>query len=414
MRQTYYLFADSARIALQSIYTQKLRAFLTLIGIIIGVASVVVVGASISGFNSYIVSTVSKILGVNHFMIARFAHQGEWSEEDWDRAWKRNKTQRFDDYEWLLANCAGCAEVGANVSSNVNLKYGERELFGTQIVGATASMAQIEDKTIAAGRFLAPHEVDHAAMVCVIGGDVQEQFFRGIDPVGKILKIRNVPMTIVGVEQKRGPVFGNSIDNHVYIPISTFGKLFGRDRDIQLHGNAASSEQLNGIIEEARTVMRNRHKLKGKDEDDFGVVNTDALNSQIDRFTGMIALVVTPVTLLSLVVGGIVVMNIMLVSVTERTFEIGLRKAIGARRRQILMQFLVESSLLTAVGGVLGLLLAALISWIIRITTPVPMTITPGYVVLALLVSGGIGMVAGIYPAMKASRLDPIVALTKN
>ena len=148
--------------------------------------------------------------------------------------------------------------------------------------------------------------------------------------------------------------------------------------------------------------------------DDFGVVNTDALNSQIDRFTGMIALVVTPVTLLSLVVGGIVVMNIMLVSVTERTFEIGLRKAIGARRRQILMQFLVESSLLTAVGGVLGLLLAALISWIIRITTPVPMTITPGYVVLALLVSGGIGMVAGIYPAMKASRLDPIVALTKN
>ena len=414
MRQTYYLFADSARIALQSIYTQKLRAFLTLIGIIIGVASVVVVGASISGFNSYIVSTVSKILGVNHFMIARFAHQGEWSEEDWDRAWKRNKTLRFDDYEWLLANCAGCAEVGANVSSNVNLKYGERELFGTQIVGATASMAQIEDKTIAAGRFLAPHEVDHAAMVCVIGGDVQEQFFRGIDPIGKVLKIRNVPMTIVGVEQKRGPVFGNSIDNHVYIPISTFGKLFGRDRDIQLHGNAASSEQLNGIIEEARTVMRNRHKLKGKDEDDFGVVNTDALNNQIDRFTGMIALVVTPVTLLSLVVGGIVVMNIMLVSVTERTFEIGLRKAIGARRRQILMQFLVESSLLTAVGGVLGLLLAALISWIIRITTPVPMTITPGYVVLALLVSGGIGMVAGIYPAMKASRLDPIVALTKN
>ena len=414
MRQTYYLFADSARIALQSIYAQKLRAFLTLIGIIIGVASVVVVGASISGFNSYIVSTVSKILGVNHFMIARFAHQGEWSEEDWDRAWKRNKTLRFDDYEWLLANCAGCAEVGANVSTNVNLKYGERELFGTQIVGATASMAQIEDKTIAAGRFLAPHEVDHAAMICVIGGDVQEQFFRGIDPVGKVLKIRNVPMTIVGVEEKRGPVFGNSIDNHVYIPLSTFGKLFGRDRDIQLHGNAASSEQLNGIIEEARTVMRNRHKLKGKDEDDFGVVNTDALNSQIDRFTGMIALVVTPVTLLSLVVGGIVVMNIMLVSVTERTFEIGLRKAIGARRRQILMQFLVESSLLTAVGGVLGLLLAALISWIIRITTPVPMTITPGYVVLALLVSGGIGMVAGIYPAMKASRLDPIVALTKN
>ena len=414
MRQFFNFFADATRIALQSIYAQKLRAFLTLIGIIIGVASVVVVGASISGFNSYIVSTVSRILGVNHFMIARFAHQGEWTEEEWDRAWKRNKTLRFDDYEWLLAHCEGCAEVGAGVNSNVNLKYGERELFGTSVNGVTASMAEIENKTIIAGRFLAPHEVDHAALVCVIGGDVQDQFFRGVDPIGKVLKVRNVPMTIIGVEEKRGPVFGQSIDNHVYIPISTFGKMFGRDRDIQLHGNAANAESLNEIIEEARSVMRNRHKLKGKDDDDFGVVNTDALNNQIDRFTGTIALVVTPVTLLSLVVGGIVVMNIMLVSVTERTFEIGLRKAIGARKKQILMQFLVESSLLTAVGGVLGLLVAAIISWIIRVTTPIPMTITPGYVLLALVVSGGIGMIAGIYPAMKAARLDPIVALTKN
>jgi putative ABC transport system permease protein len=414
MRQIYYFFADAARIALQSIFAQKLRTFLTLIGIIVGVASVVVVGASISGFNEYIVSTVSKILGVNHFMIARFAHQGEWTEEQWDRAWKRNKTLRFDDYEWLLAHCEGCEEVGANIGTGVNLKHGERELFGTNIVGVTSSMGEIEQKTIAAGRFLAPHEVEHAAMVAVIGGDVEAQFFRGVDPVGKVLRIRNVPFTIVGVEAMRGPAFGNSIDNHVYIPISTWGKMFGRNRDIQLHGNAAKAESLNDIIEEARTVMRNRHKLKGKDEDDFGVVNTDALNNQIDRFTGTIALVVMPVIMMSLVVGGIVVMNIMLVSVTERTFEIGLRKAIGARKRQILTQFLIESSLLTSFGGVLGLLLASVICWIVRIATPIPMAITPGYVVLSLGVSGGVGMIAGIYPAFKASRLDPIVALTKS
>jgi putative ABC transport system permease protein len=154
--------------------------------------------------------------------------------------------------------------------------------------------------------------------------------------------------------------------------------------------------------------------LKGNEDDDFGVVNTDALTGQVDRFTNAIAVVVIPVTLLSLVVGGIVVMNIMLVSVTERTFEIGLRKAVGARKRQILLQFLIESSILTAVGGVLGLLLASGVSWIIRVQTPIPMTITVSYIALSLLVSGGVGMIAGIYPAVKASRLDPIVALTKN
>ena len=414
MKQLYTFFADATRIALQSIFSQKLRAFLTLIGIIIGVASVVVVGASISGFNEYIVSTVSRILGVNHFMIARFAHQGEWTEEQWDRAWKRNKTLRFDDYEWLLTNCEGCEEVGANVNTQQNLKYGERELFGTNIVGVTASMGDIEEKTIELGRFLAPHEVEHAALVCVIGGDVRSQFFRGVDPIGKVLKVRNAPFMIVGVEAMRGPMFGNSIDNHVYIPISTFGKMFGRTRDIQLHGNAANADSLKEIIDDARTVMRNRHKLKGKDEDDFGIVNTDALKNQINRFTGAIALVVVPVTFMSLLVGGIVVMNIMLVSVTERTFEIGLRKAIGARKRQILAQFLIESSILTAVGGVLGLLLASLVCWIVRIASPIHMTITPTYVALSLIFSGGIGMIAGIYPAIKASRLDPIVALTKT
>jgi putative ABC transport system permease protein len=414
MRQIYFFFADAARIALQSIWAQKLRAFLTLLGVIFGVASVVVMGASISGFNAYIVTTVSRILGVNHFMVARFAHQGEWTEDDWDRAWKRNKPLRWEDYEWMLANCNNCEEVGANVQTNVNLKYEERELFGTNIIGVTASMGQIENKTIEEGRFIAPHEVEHAALVCVIGGDVKDQFFLGNDPIGKVLKIRNVPMAIIGVEQKRGPAFGQSIDNHVYIPFTTFGKLFGRDRDIQLHGNAPNPDALHEIIDEARTVMRNKHKLKGNEDDDFGVVNTDALNNQINRFTGTIALVVVPVISLSLLVGGIVVMNIMLVSVTERTFEIGLRKALGARRRQILLQFLIESCVLTALGGVLGLLLAAVVSWIVRVTTPIPTTITLGYVVAAVAFSGIVGIIAGIYPAIKASRLDPIVALTKN
>lgn len=414
MKRLYYFVADAARIALQSIFAHKLRAFLTLIGIIIGVASVVVVGASINGFNSYVLSTVSKILGVNHFMIARFAHQGEWTDDEWERAQRRNKILTLDDYEWLAERCPTCLAVGAQANSRLNLKHEGREIFGTGINGVTANMVEIEAKTISEGRFLAPHEVERSALVCVIGGDVKEKFFEGRDPIGQTLKIREVPMTVIGVEEKRGPFMGQSIDNHVYIPITTFGKLFGRRQSLQLHGKASDREKFDLAIEEARMALRNRHKLIGNEDDDFGVVNTDAVNKQVDSFTGMIALVVTPITLLSLVVGGIVVMNIMLVSVTERTFEIGLRKAVGAKKGQILLQFLIESSFLSAVGGVLGLLLAAGLSWVVRITTPIPMTITFGYILLSLAVSGGIGMIAGIYPAYKASRLDPIVALTKN
>jgi putative ABC transport system permease protein len=248
----------------------------------------------------------------------------------------------------------------------------------------------------------------------VIGAEVKEKLFEGRDPIGQTLKIQNAPMTVIGVEEKRGTFMGQSMDNNLYIPLLTFGHIFGRRQSLQLHGKAASIESFPATIEEARMVMRNRHKLIGEEEDTFGLVNTGDLKGEIDQFTGAIALVVTPVTFLSLLVGGIVVMNIMLVSVTERTFEIGLRKAVGARSKQILVQFLIESSLLASVGGVLGLLLAAGISWAISASTQFPMTITAGYILLSLSVSGGIGLVAGIYPAYKASRLDPIVALSKN
>lgn len=414
MKTIYTFYTDAARIALQSIFAHKLRAFLTLIGIIIGVASVVVVGAAISGLNTYVVKRVTSVLGTNHFMIARMAYQGRLSEEEWDRRNRRNKRLEMADYEWVRRHCAACSDVGAQMDRRVDIKHEGEELFGVEVAGVTSNMLQIEDKTVVEGRFIATQEVENGAMVTVIGWGLKERFFPSVDPIGRRLSVRGIPMKIIGIEEKRGSLFGQSLDDHMYIPLTTYGKIFGGRQSLQIHGKAATPDDFQFAIEDARLALRNRHKLKGNEEDDFGLVNTGELNDTIDSFTGAIAMVVTPITLISLIVGGIVVMNIMLVSVTERTFEIGLRKALGATRKQVLLQFMIESSFLTTLGGIIGLLVASAIVWVISVATPVTMTITIFYVFLSLAVSGGIGMIAGIYPAFKASRLDPIVALTRN
>jgi putative ABC transport system permease protein len=414
MKSIYTFYADAARIALQSILAHKLRAFLTLIGIIIGVASVVVVGAAISGLNTYVMEKVTAVLGVNHFMIARMAHQGQTTEDEWEKMNRRNKRLELEDYEWVRDNCVACSEVGAQLQNQVDLKQSGEELFGVQVQGCTPNMQSIEDKTIGEGRFFLQQEYDTAAMVVVIGDDVKEKFFPGQDPVGKSLNVRGLPMTVVGVEEKRGSMLGQSFDKVMYMPLTAYRKIFGGRQSIQIHGKAAVRDRFQTAIEDARTSLRNKHKLKGNEDDDFGLVDTNGVAGSVDSLTGGIAAVVVPITFISLVVGGIVVMNIMLVSVTERTFEIGLRKALGATRKQMLLQFMIESSLLTTCGGILGFLLAVLLAWAISLTTGVTMTVTFVYVVLSIGVSGGIGMIAGIYPAYKASRLDPIVALARK
>ncbi|HEX6184529.1 MAG TPA: ABC transporter permease [Pyrinomonadaceae bacterium] len=414
MKTIYTFYADAARIALQSIFAHKLRAFLTLIGIIIGVASVVVVGAAISGLNTYVMEKVTAILGVNHFMIARMAHQGELSEEQWEKMNRRNKILELEDYEWVRDNCVACSEVGAQLQNRTDLKQDGEELFGVGIQGCTPNMLSIEDKTIADGRFFLNQEYETAAMVAVIGDEVKEKFFPGQDAIGKTITVRGLPLTVVGVEEKRGSMMGQSLDKHMYIPLTAYRKIFGGRQSLQIHGKSATREKFQTAIEDARTALRNKHKLKGSEEDDFGLVNTGDLAGEVDSLTGGIAAVVVPITAISLIVGGIVVMNIMLVSVTERTFEIGLRKALGATRKQMLLQFLIESSLLTTCGGVLGFLLAVGVTGLITILAGWTMTVTFGYVILSVAVSGGIGLLSGIYPAFKASRLDPIAALARK
>jgi putative ABC transport system permease protein len=414
MRAFCYFFADATKIAMQSIFAHKLRAFLTLIGIIIGVASVVLVGASISGLNTYVLSNITKLLGSNTFYLSRVGSVGELTDEEWEKMVKRNKKVRWEELKWVQSECETCQAVGAEQDSNTNLKYEGEEIFGTHVFGVTSEMAEIRNMTLAEGRFFIPYEVQHAMPLCVIGMEIKEKFFPQVDPIGKTLRVRDLALTIIGVEEKMGSMFGGSLDNNLYLPLTTFERIYGKEEGIAIRGSAPSRGWFETVLDEVHVLLRAHRGLKPSQEDTFVLLDTSQIDRQVGQFTGAIAMVVTPITLISLVVGGIVVMNIMLVSVTERTFEIGLRKAVGARRNQILAQFLIESSALAGIGGALGLLLAFGLSWLIQVATPIPMTITVSYIVLSLAVSCGIGMIFGIYPAYKASRLDPIVALTRS
>jgi len=413
MRQLYTFYYDAFWIALKSILEHKLRAFLTLIGIIIGVAAVIVVSASISGLKTYVIGQVSKVLGSNHFMITKMANVGNIDGEEWERRNRVYKDVNWEEYEYVRDNCQLCTYVGATMNAGADLSENNIEMPQVRMIGSTDTMADIEDKTIIEGRFFSKEEVERTAAVAVIGTDVQEKYFEFTSPIGKTLKVRGVPVTIVGVEQKRGSFFGQSQDRHMYIPITLHNQIFNRRGGLQIHGKTVIDENFKPSIDEAHLLLRNRRKLLGSDESNFSVVNVDEFNATMDTVTNAIALVVLPITMIILVVGGIVVMNIMLVSVTERTFEVGLRKALGATRKQILLQFLIESSLLCIVGGVLGLILSIGATQLVGYLLGMTMTITLFYVLVSIFVSTIIGVVAGLYPAWQAGRLDPIVALSK-
>ena len=405
-------FWEATRIALDSIRAHKMRSVLTLLGIIIGVASVVTVGGAIEGLGYYVKDRLVSTFGSNSFTVARMARMNI-SEEEWEKLMKRRRLYT-DDLRAIRGQCDGCEAVTPILRWRDEAKLGNRTFFDADVTGVHPDITKIQQIEIEEGRFLSTFDVEHARPVAVIGADIRNELFGPLDPLGKEIKVGGDSFTVVGLEKRNGTFFGQSLDTNIYLPYTAYLKKYGTRQSITLRIKAPSSEALESTQDDVRVIMRSRHKLKPNQEDDFDILASSAMQEGVGRFTGAIAAVVTPITLISLLVGGIVVMNIMLVTVTERTKEIGMRKAIGAKRGDILLQFLVESLVLSSFGGLLGLLLAYGIGAVIRITTPIPMHITIGYILLALLTSGGIGLLFGIYPAYKASKLDPIVALSRD
>lgn len=401
-------------IAVDSVWSHKLRSFLTLLGVIIGVASVVAVGASIEGFGKYINDRLTSVFGSNSFILARIARVGELSEEEWEKLVKRNKRIYTVDLRAVEERCDGCTAVSPVLHSRDDAKVGSETFYDAEITGVSSELPKIQQLTMAEGRFLNSFDVEHARPLAVIGADIRKQLFGPIDIIGKEIKVGGDSFTILGVEESNGSFFGTSMDSSIYIPYTVFLKKYGTRQSLNVRIKSSAAETFQSTQDEVRVIMRSRHHLRPNQEDDFDILASQEIQNSVNQFTGAVAAVVTPITLISLVVGGVVIMNIMLVSVTERTKEIGTRKAVGARRRDIMMQFLIESALLASCGGTIGLLLAYGICVLIRNTTVVPMSMTFFYIVISLATSGIIGVISGIYPAYKASKLDPIVALSRE
>ena len=395
-------------IALEALRTHKLRSFLTLLGVVIATTTLIVVMSIVNGMNLYISDRIAN-LGANVFIV----HQYQWAQgyEYWLKAQRRNKPIRMEDFQFLEENLKGYKNIGADCRlwRGADIRYKKHTLYEVTVSGATPSMIDIGQQQVEYGRYFAEADYQHAAKVCFIGQDLVEEFFPGLDPIDKEVLVRGLPFRVIGVARKIGTTFGQSQDNFVHIPLTTLQRTFTSRPQLGVSVQAWDARQMMILEDEVRALMRARHHLPYKEDDDFGINASDTLMDAWRRLTGTIFAVTIGIVAVFMVVGGIVIMNIMLASVTERTHEIGIRKSLGARRRDILMQFLIESSVMAGVGGLLAILLSFGISKLVDIvfTSSVPLFA----VVVGLVLSTGVGLFFGLYPASKAAKLDPIEAL---
>ena len=399
---------EAILVALSSLRANRLRSILTLIGIVVGVATVITVVSFISGLNDFVAQKVFN-LGPDVFIVTRVPLVTV-SVDDWIESQKR-KNLTMDDVQAVRQACRYCKAVGASISMSARVKYGREFLSDTNVQGYTHEVLGILGSELVAGRGLSEYEVEHGRYVAVIGADVVDNLFPFIDPIGKKIQINSREFEVIGTGVKQGATIGQSQDNWVAIPSTVHQKMWGSRRSVRIYGKAITEHRLGEAQDEARLIMRARRHLAYATKDDFTIAANENFMELWGKISRSFFAVTIGIASISLVVGGIVVMNIMLVSVTERTHEIGIRKASGARRQDILIQFLVESATLSLIGGIIGILLGASIALTVAALTQLPAAIKWWAIVLAIVVSTGVGLFFGIYPAKKAANLDPIVAL---
>ena len=400
---------EAFKLAFQSLWSNKMRSILTLIGVVMGVASVIMVLTLVQGAKRYITTKLSGY-GSDVFTINRMSSV-ILSADDYFRYEKR-KLIRIEDYDAIKDGCTECDEVGAMLNKSTNVVYNGHSSNNTGVRGYTASMMSLNNIDIAVGRGFTTADEEHAFHNCIVGYDIVDNLIGGGDPIGKEIRVDGIPFTIVGVGDRQGKTLGQSQDNWVAVPISTYQQIYGYNDSVDVYARASGGPQVMARAEdEVRVIMRTRRHVAAGQPDDFEIQTNDTFLDIANQLLGVFAWVVLGLGSIALVVGGVVIMNIMLVSVTERTREIGVRKALGAKQRDVLLQFLIESASLALVGGALGVLGGVLVGKLITIVVGFPTAVPIWAIFLGLFLATAVGIFFGVYPASKAAKLDPVQAL---
>jgi putative ABC transport system permease protein len=401
---------ESFKLAIDSLRGAKLRSFLTLLGIILSTTTLISVMSIIHGMNIYVAEKIAD-MGAGGFVVVRFAFLGDWDPKKFLELQKKNPELSIEEYEFLRTHVNLIGEIGMESETGGTLTYKGLHQDQVDIKGGTANMNILDNVQVQSGRYFSMGEDQNRRQIAFIGADLKDKFFPDTDPVGKVINVEGRPFEVVGVAKRVGNVFGQSQDNFVHIPIHAFFKMYGSRRWLNYSMTAKNPAMLESAMDEVKSLIRARRHLPPGQGDNFMVLTSDSIMKLWDSLTSAIAATAIAVVSVFMVVGGVVVMNIMLAVVTERTQEIGVRKSLGARKVDILRQFLVESAVLSGCGGLIGVMISWLMAIAVRMATPVPMALPASSIFIGVGLSSAVGIFFGIYPAQKAAKLDPIEAL---